>query len=53
MIQSNNPSLEQRQRQQLLKILDGIGTEADICFLVIGGTVESHLKVLQSHTRPQ
>lgn len=53
MIESNSPSPEQLYRQQLLKILDGVGTEADIRCLVIGGTVESHLKVLQSHTRPQ
>jgi hypothetical protein len=53
MIESNSPSPEQLYQQQLLKILDGVGTEADIRCLVIGGTVESHLKVLQSHTRPQ
>jgi hypothetical protein len=46
-----NPS--PRQRQQLFKILDGIGTEADIRRLLVGGTVESHLKALQSRTRPQ
>lgn len=53
MIQSSTPSPEQRQRQQLFKILDGIGAEADIRCLLIGGTVESHLKSLQSHIRQQ
>jgi hypothetical protein len=53
MTTPSNPSPEQRHRQQLFKILDGIGTEADIRCLLIGGTVHSHLKTLQSRTRQQ
>ena len=41
-----NPS--PKRRQQLFKILDGIGTEADIRCILIGGTVQSHLKAISS-----
>lgn len=45
---NDQPSLspDQRRLKQLFTILDGIGSEADIRYLLIGGTVSSHLKAL-------
>lgn len=48
MTASLQQSPEQRHRKQLFKILDGIGSEAEIRCLLIGGTLTSHLQALSS-----
>lgn len=48
---NQQPIQQQPPTNQLLKILDGIGSESDVRKLLIGSTLQSHLKALQLRNR--